>query len=283
MNGSFFLDFMPIMPYNYKCIFFIEKRKLMNLLFIGDIVGNAGCEFLAKNIYQLKKEYNIDITVVNGENSAQGNGITHASFQQLVQLGADVVTTGNHSFKRREAVSMFDENDILLRPANYPEGVAGHGVTVIDMCPYRVAVVNLMGTVYLDSLENPFFYIDKILDEIDTPNVIVDFHAEATAEKKAMGHYLTGRCTAVLGTHTHVQTADEAILGGHTAYITDVGMTGPEMSVLGVESQIAIDKLKYHYPVMFRESESPCFINAVVVSFDEKLGKATKIQRIIKR
>lgn len=125
--------------------------------------------------------------------------------------------------------------------------------------------------------------MDKVLESIDTPNIIVDFHAEATSEKKAMGHYLAGKCTAVLGTHTHVQTADETILKDHTAYITDVGMTGPEMSVLGVDTQIAVDKMKYHFPVMFKESSSPCFINAVAVSFDEKLGKATKIERIIKR
>lgn len=255
----------------------------MNLLFVGDVVGKAGCDFLRDNIYQIKKEYEIDFTVTNGENSAQGNGLTPKSFDELVRMGADVVTTGNHSFKRRESVGIYDEQEILLRPANYPEGVAGHGVTVIDLCPVKIAVVNLMGTVYLDSIENPFFYIDRILETLDTPNIIVDFHAEATSEKKAMGHYLAGRCTAVLGTHTHVQTADEAILSGHTAYITDVGMTGPEMSVLGVDTQIAIDKMKYHFPVMFRESDSPCFINAVAVSFDEKLGKATKIQRIIKR
>lgn len=255
----------------------------MNLLFVGDVVGQSGCDFLSRNIYQIKKEYDIDFTVINGENSAQGNGITPKSFEQLIRMGADVVTTGNHSFKRRESSSLYDEQECLLRPANYPDGVIGHGVTVVDMFPVKIAVVNLMGTVYLESLENPFFCIDKIIEQIDTPNIFVDFHAEATAEKKAMGHYLTGRCTAVLGTHTHVQTADEVILGGHTAYITDAGMTGPEMSVLGVESQIAIDKLKYHYPVMFRESEQPCFINAVVVTFDENLGKATKIQRIIKR
>lgn len=255
----------------------------MNLLFVGDVVGQSGCDFLSRNIYQIKKEYDIDFTVINGENSAQGNGITPKSFEQLIRMGADVVTSGNHSFKRRESSSLYDEQECLLRPANYPDGVIGHGVAVVDMFPVKIAVVNLMGTVYLDSLENPFFCIDKMLEQIDTPNIFVDFHAEATAEKKAMGHYLTGRCTAVLGTHTHVQTADEVILGGHTAYITDAGMTGPEMSVLGVESQIAIDKLKYHYPVMFRESEQPCFINAVVVTFDENLGKATKIQRIIKR
>ncbi len=272
------------MVYNKKNqhIIFIKGIN-MNLLFVGDVVGQAGCDFLADKIYQIKKEYDIDFAIVNGENSAQGNGITPKSFDQLIRLGADVVTTGNHSFKRPECTNLYDEQEILLRPANYPDGVVGHGVTVVDLCPIKIAVVNLMGTIYLESLENPFFYIDNILNELDTPNVFVDFHAEATSEKKALGHYLAGRCTAVLGTHTHVQTADEIILKNHTAYITDVGMTGPELSVLGVDTDIAIEKIKYHFPVRFHESKNSCFVNAVVINFDEKLGKATKIQRIIKR
>lgn len=255
----------------------------MNLLFIGDVVGQSGCDFLESRMYQLKREYDIDVTVINGENSAQGNGITPQSYRQLINMGADVVTTGNHSFRRREAAELYDDNEALLRPANYPDGVMGHGVTCIDMCPYKIAVVNIMGTMYMEAVENPFNYVDKVLADIDTPNIIVDFHAEATSEKKAMGFYLQGRCTAVLGTHTHVQTSDETILGGHTAYITDVGMTGAELSVLGVESDIVINKFKYLMPVKFEESKKPCFLNGVVVQFDEKSGKATNIKRVIKR
>ena len=255
----------------------------MNLLFVGDIVGDSGCEFLRKNIYEIKTEYDIDITIMNGENSAQGNGITPSSYQSLINMGADVVTTGNHCFRRKEMMNLYATEENLLRPANFPDGVVGKGYTLIDMGFTSVAVVNLMGTAYMEPLDNPFTCIDTLLNDIDTPNIIVDFHAEATAEKKAMGQYLAGKVTAVLGTHTHVQTADETILGGHTAYITDVGMTGPESSVLGVKSEIAIEKLRFHAPVTFVESENPCFINAVVVSFDEKTGKSTKIQRIIKR
>lgn len=255
----------------------------MNLLFIGDVVGESGCEFLKKHIYSIKNEYKIDLTVINGENSAQGNGITPYSYQKLINMGADVVTTGNHCFKRKESTDLYDTEDTLLRPANYPEGVVGHGYTTLDLGYTSVAVVNLMGTAYMEPLDNPFKCIDDILQEIDTPNIFVDFHAEATAEKKAMGQYLTGKVTAVLGTHTHVQTADEIILGDHTAYITDVGMTGPELSVLGVESELAIKKLQLHCPVTFVESTSPCFINGVIVEFNEKLGKATKITRLIKR
>ena len=255
----------------------------MKLLFIGDVVGKSGCDFLQEKISGIKKEYGVDILVVNGENSAQGNGITRKSLEMLVSAGADVVTTGNHCFKRRESVDIFDEFDYLLRPVNYPDGVCGHGVCELDMGAYKIAVVNLQGVVYMDSLQNPFEAMDRVLSETDAKNIFVDFHAEATAEKKAMGHYLTGKVTALLGTHTHVQTADEIILGGHTAYITDAGMTGPELSVLGVDVEPAVNKQRFHYPVQFRESENPSFLNGVLVDFDEKLGKANKIQRIIVR
>ena len=255
----------------------------MKLLFVGEIVGKSGCELLGRQLYSIKQQHVIDITVVNGENSAQGNGITPASAQSLFSMGVDVITTGNHCFKRRECTELFDSNDCLLRPANFPEGVEGHGVTVLDLCPYRIAVVNLIGTLYLEAVDNPFNVVDKLLEELDTPNIFVDFHAEATSEKKAMGFYLQGKVTAVLGTHTHVQTADETILADHTAYITDVGMTGPELSVLGVDKDIVITKFKKHVPVKFSESTAQGFINAVVVEFDEKSGKALDIKRLIIR
>ncbi|MFT3951129.1 MAG: TIGR00282 family metallophosphoesterase [Oscillospiraceae bacterium] len=255
----------------------------MRILFIGDVVGKEGCDFLSTHLYGIKKEYGIDFTIVNGENSAAGNGITKFSAELLSSLGADVITTGNHAFKRRESTEMYDTMPNLLRPDNYPAGVIGHGWDVFEAFPARIAVVNLMGVVYMEPLDNPFDAADRILAQIDTPNIFVDFHAEATAEKKALGHYLAGRVTAVIGTHTHVQTADEGILAGHTAYLTDAGMTGPEDSVLGVDKKAAIEKQRKHYPVRFTESKSPCFLNGVVIDFDEKLGIATKIQRIIKR
>ena len=255
----------------------------MKLLFLGDVIGNAGVAFVKDNLWKIKKEYGIDVTVINGENSAQGNGITADSFSELIRIGADCVTTGNHCFRCRGIESLYSSEQFLLRPANFPEGVAGKGFTVIDLGRTRVAVVNLMGTMFLESLDNPFSVIDSVLDEIDTPNIFVDFHAEATSEKKAMGFYLAGRVTAVLGTHTHVQTSDEAILEGGTAYMTDVGMTGPEDSVLGVEKSVIINKFKYHCPVQFRFSENPCFMNAAVVTFNEKNGRATAIERLIVR
>lgn len=255
----------------------------MNLLFIGDVVGESGIAVLEKKLYKIKREYQIDFTVINGENSAVGNGVSRASYNRLIRMGADVVTGGNHSFQQRNEMAIYEDCECLLRPANYPDGVIGKGVHVADIFPVKIAVINLMGTVGLEAINNPFFCIDKLIDELDTPNIFVDFHAEATSEKKTMGHYLTGRVTGIFGTHTHVQTADETILGDHTAYITDVGMTGPELSVLGVDTELAVQKMKYHFPQTFRTSDNPPFINAVVVSFDEKLGKANKIKRLIMR
>lgn len=256
---------------------------MKNLLFIGDVVGKNGCEFLASHIYDLKEKYSADITVINGENSAQGNGITTYSADFLRnRCGADIITTGNHCFKRRESLSIY-RRDYIIRPANYPYGCVGTGISVIDMGAFKVAVVNLMGTVFMEPLDNPFTVIEKLLKGLDTLNVFVDFHAEATAEKKAMGFFLAGKVTAVMGTHTHVQTSDETIIDGHTGYITDVGMTGPEYSILGVEVKPAMDKLRFKHPVRFKEADTPCFINGVAVTFDEKIGKCTKIIRIIER
>lgn len=255
----------------------------MRLLFIGDIVGKEGCDFLAKNLYSIKKEHNIDITVANGENSAQGNGITKYSADFLTNCGIDIITSGNHAFKRRDSSEIFDNIPHLIRPANYPDDVVGKGYYIYDMGDTQIAVINLLGVVFLEPLNNPFDTIDKILSEIDTPNIFVDFHAEATAEKKALGHYLAGRVTAVMGTHTHVQTSDSIILKGHTGYITDAGMTGPENSVLGIKSEIAIEKLRKHFPVKFVESSEPSFLNGVVVEFDKKLGKTNKMYTIIAR
>lgn len=256
---------------------------MKNLLFIGDVVGKSGCNFLAEKLPQLKRSYNIDITVVNAENSAQGNGVTHSSAESIIRAGADILTTGNHAFRQRDELDIY-EKDYIIRPANYPEGACvGKGICILDMGTYSIAVINLMGTVYLDPLDNPFTKIDEILPQIDTKNIFVDFHAEATSEKKAMGYYLAGKVTGVFGTHTHVQTADETIIDSHTAYITDAGMTGVEKSCLGVEIKPAVDRLRFRMPVKFREATGKCFMCGVIVSFDEKSGKADKIQRIILR
>lgn len=256
---------------------------MKKILFVGDVVGKAGCDFISEKLPLIKRTYDIDITVVNGENSAQGNGITRNSADTLLNAGADVITTGNHAFRRKEALDIY-ERDCIIRPANYPEGgCPGKGICLLDMGAYSIAVINLSGTVYLDPLDNPFTIIDGILDTVKTPNIFVDFHAEATSEKKAMGYYLAGKATAVVGTHTHVQTSDEAILEDHTAYITDLGMTGPEKSILGVEIKPAVDRLRFRTPARFKEADEKCFLCGAVVEFDEKTGKSHKIERIILR
>ena len=255
---------------------------MKKLLFIGDVVGRAGCTFLEENLPRLRREYGADITVVNGENSAQGNGITRQSAESILSAGADLITTGNHAFRRWDSYDIYEERWII-RPANYPGGAPGHGYTVMDMGTYSVAFMNIMGTAFMEPLDNPFTAADNILRKLSTPCIFVDFHAEATSEKKAMGHYLTGRVSGVFGTHTHVQTADECILGGHTAYITDVGMVGPELSCLGVDTEAAVNRLRFRMPVKFQEADGACFLCGTIVEFNEKDGKSHKINRIIIR
>lgn len=255
---------------------------MIKVLFAGDIVGSRGCDFAEAAVRRLKAEEKLDTVIVNGENSADGNGITKRSMEQLFSF-ADIITTGNHCFRRREFTENYDTKEYLLRPANYPDGVPGHGVCVLDAGSYSLAVINLMGTAFMEPLNNPFECVDKLLAEIATPNIIVDFHAEATSEKKAMGFYLSGRVSAVIGTHTHVQTADEIILDGHTGYITDAGMCGAELSVLGVKSELAVEKQRFKCPVRFSESENPPFFCGVLMTIDEKCGKMHSIKRLIIR
>ncbi len=251
----------------------------MKILFIGDVVGQTSGDYLSSKLPKIKRDYAIDLTIVNGENSADGNGITPFSAKLLLNGGADVITTGNHCFRRREMNDMYEESSVIIRPANLGE-TYGNGYCIVDMGNTRVAVVNLMGMAYMDSCDNPFHCIDKILKEIDTPNIIVDFHAEATSEKKAMGYYLDGRVSAVLGTHTHVQTNDEEILGNHTGYITDVGMTGVKRSVLGVDKDVIISRLTTYYPQKHTYPEGDVMINGVVLEIDKKNGKCLSIEKI---
>lgn len=255
---------------------------MINVLFIGDIVGSNGCDFAEKTVGRLRAQKKLDLVIANGENSADGNGITKASMDHIFRF-ADVITTGNHCFRRKEFTEYYDIRENLLRPANYPDGVVGKGVVTVDMGRYSFAVINIMGTAFMEALNNPYECIDRLLGDIDTKNILVDLHAEATSEKKAMGFYLSGKVSAVMGTHTHVQTADEAILDGHTAYITDAGMCGAELSVLGVKKELAIEKQRTKCPVRFTESDAPPFFNGVLMQIDEKCGKACGIERLIIR
>ena len=184
----------------------------MNILCVGDVVGSAGCRHLLDTLPRIKRELSVDVCVVNGENAADGNGITPVAAATLFDAGADVITGGNHTFRRREFYDLLEENDCLLRPANLPAGTPGRGMTVVDRGRYQVTVINLLGTVYMESLACPFETLDSLLAEAGNPRFcIVDFHAEATAEKKALGFYADGRVSAVYGTHTHIPTADEIL------------------------------------------------------------------------
>lgn len=256
----------------------------MNILAIGDVVGKGGCEFLRKTLPAFKKFNKIDICVVNGENSAPGNGITGNSVADILTSGADVVTTGNHAFKKQEIYNKFnDETTPLIRPANFYKDAPGRGYYIIDKGYVRAAVINLIGTVYLDSFDNPFYVIDNILNEEEVKSCkikLLDFHAEATSEKRAMGFYLDGRVSAVFGTHTHVQTSDATVLPLGAGYITDLGMTGSVNSVLGVKPEKAIAKLKTHMPERFDEAAGPYKMEGCVFEIDEKTGKAKSAESV---
>lgn len=253
----------------------------IKFLFIGDVVGRCGCDALAKTLPSLKHEYGADIAVVNGENSADMNGISPNSMHRIFDAGADVITTGNHAFQRADILEEFERNPRLIRPANYGDDVAGSGVCCLDFGGCRAAVVNLVGTAFMSPCDNPFKCVDGLLKEIDANMIIVDFHAEATAEKRTMGCFLAGRVSAVLGTHTHVQTADERITDG-TAYITDVGMTGPYNSVIGVEKSVALDRF---YSYIYRKgvfASGEAEVCGVFLEIENKTGKCSKIERIRK-
>lgn len=256
----------------------------MVVLAIGDVVGSGGCEFLRRHLPSVKKINGVDFTIVNGENSADGNGITPASADHIFQSGADVITTGNHVFRRRELHDMLDENECLLRPANFPARDPGRGWCVVDTGRTLVCVVNLIGTVFMDAYDSPFTAADGILKEIAAraPGAvtIVDFHAEATSEKRALGYYLDGRVSALYGTHTHVQTADEEVLPGGTGYLTDVGMTGPARSVLGVEPQKVIERYLTKMPVRFSNPGAPFQLNGVIFDIDIHTCKTIFVKRV---
>ncbi len=253
----------------------------MNILCVGDVVGTAGCRHLEAVLPVVKRQYAVDVCIVNGENSADGNGITRVSAEALFRCGADAITTGNHVYRRPEVYDMLDLNNGIVRPANYPNTAPGSGVFIVDKGRFQVAVINLMGVVYMEPLACPFETLDSVLKMPDLPRVrIVDFHAEATAEKKALGYYADGRVSAVLGTHTHVQTADEQILPEGTGFISDIGMTGPVQSVLGIRPDQSIAKMKGKVPVRFSTAEGPCMLNAVLLSVDPATGKTQKMERL---
>lgn len=252
----------------------------VKIMALGDVVGQNGCEAVRRKLRALRQAHRIDLCIANGENSAEGNGILPSSANMLFDAGVDVITTGNHGLRRREINEVLDQNIGLIRPANYHPTAHGFGYYICDMLSYRVAVINLQGTVYMENLENPFDCMDRLLPEIDAQIKIVDFHAEATSEKLALGYYLDGRVSLLFGTHTHVQTADERVYPQGMGYMTDLGMCGPSESVLGVKPELAVRRLKTHLPTRFDNADGPCHICGLVAEIDEKTGLTTKIYRV---
>jgi len=255
----------------------------MKVLCIGDIMGEPGRRAVARAMPRLVAQHQVDIVMGNGENAAGGFGITPELAEELFDLGLSVITTGNHAWDKKEAVGYFAREPRLLRPANYPPGVPGQGGAVVETAGgERLAVLQLMGRAYMPMIDCPFQTAKRELARLkqDTPAVIVEMHAEATSEKMAMGHYLDGDVTAVVGTHTHVQTADDQILPRGTAYITDIGMTGPLHSVIGVKKEMAIEKFLTGMPRRFEVASGPSVFCAVLLELDARLGKPVAFERI---
>jgi len=254
----------------------------MVVALIGDVIGEPGRKALFLSLSSLINEKKIDFVIANGENAAGGFGITGKIASRLYSYGVDCITTGNHIWRNREVYNVIGNNQRLLRPANYPKGAPGNGWTVLEKNGHKLAVMNLLGRVYMEPLDSPFSTARKEIARIqkETSNIVVDFHGEATSEKVAMGWYLDGQVSAVIGTHTHVQTADERILPGGTAYITDAGMTGPFDSVIGMKKESALKKFVTLIPSKFTVAENDVRLNGVVITIDEATGRAQGIERI---
>jgi metallophosphoesterase (TIGR00282 family) len=254
---------------------------MMRVLFFGDIVGRPGRRALSQKLSQIKDECNADFVIANGENAAGGIGITPNIADEIFDMGIDVLTSGNHIWNKKEIYQYLDREQRLIRPANYPSGNPGNGAIVLNKDGFTLAVMNLCGRVFMDQLDCPFRTADQLLNEIlgQTQCVIVDIHAEATSEKLALAWYLDGRVSAVLGTHTHIQTSDERILNNGTAYITDVGMVGPRDSVIGVEIENILERFLTMRPVSFNVAKKNIWMDYVVVEIDEESGRSTLICR----
>ena len=254
----------------------------MKILVVGDVVGEGGVYKIKSILPKLKQEEEIDFVVTNGENSAGGMGITEKNYRDILAAGTNVVTMGNHTWGKKDIFKFIDEPQII-RPANYTKGVPGKGYVILECNNKKIAVINLIGRVDVNVLsENPFKVANDIIEEIKNKAdlIIIDFHAEATAEKIALGHYLDGKATIVFGTHTHVQTADAKILPKGTGYITDIGMTGPEHSVIGMDISASIKRLETTLPEKYKLAEGNCIFNGVIFEIDDETNKVTKIKAI---
>ena len=254
----------------------------MKILAVGDLIGSAGIRKLKSELPKIKEQENIDFVIVNGENSAEGMGITEKNFKDILEEKVDVITMGNHTWGKKD-IFKFIDHPKLIRPANYPKGVVGKGYNIYSCKNKKIAVINLIGRVDINILsENPFILakeiIQKIQNQVDI--IMIDFHAEATAEKIALGYFLDGKVTAVYGTHTHVQTADETILEKGTAYITDIGMTGPKKSVIGMDVAASIKRFETTLPERYKIATGECIFNGAIFDIDDNTNKVKEIKRI---
>lgn len=254
----------------------------MNILMVGDVFGESGRAALSKLLPRIRQEHAIDLAVVNVENAASGFGVTPPMARQFLDQGVDVMTSGNHIWDRREIVEFITRENLLLRPANFPEGTPGVGHVSVKAGPHRVGVLNLMGRVFMTPIDCPFRKADEIVPQLrrEAAVILVDMHCEATSESQAMGWYLDGRVSAVVGTHRHVQTADERVLPGGTAYITDLGMTGPTEGVIGVDRQAIINRFLHQMPARFEPAKGPAALHGVVIVVDPESGRASRIRRL---
>lgn len=255
----------------------------VNILFIGDIVGKPGRQAVSRELHHLVDRHGIDLVIANGENAAAGFGITEETARELFTQGIHVITSGNHIWDKKDALEFIDREERLIRPVNYPEGAPGRGSAVVRTAGgVKVAVLNLEGRIFMNNLECPFRVADREIARLrkETAIIFIDFHAEATSEKTSLGWYLDGRVSAVIGTHTHVQTADERILPGGTAYLTDAGMTGGFDSVIGIRKELAVARFLSQLPVKFEVAKGDLRLNGVVVEVNEENGRALAIKRI---
>jgi metallophosphoesterase (TIGR00282 family) len=254
----------------------------MKLVFIGDIVGSVGRKALKESLPKLKRQYPDAIFIANGENAAAGRGITSAIAKELFDQGIHGLTMGNHTWDNKDIFDFIDDEPRLIRPANFPPGTPGQGVMIVKVKGLELAVINLQGRTFLPAIDCPFRTVDDILDELKPryKHIMVDFHAEATSEKIAMGWHLDGRVSFVVGTHTHVQTNDDRILPQGTAYLTDVGMVGPRDGILGMERMSVLQRFKTQLPTRFVVDEGKWHFHAVAVELDDQTGKAKSIGKI---
>lgn len=256
----------------------------MRVLLIGDIVGKTGRRMVGQHIRSFREKYGIDLVVANGENAAGGNGLTHDVLDELLSSGIDVITSGNHIFDKKEILQFIDDVPQVLRPLNLPYGTPGRGYVVVSPAGVPVVIINIAGRAFMPfQYDDPFRAVDDLLTSLagQVAVAIVDFHAETTSEKAAMAWYLDGRVAVVVGTHTHVQTADERILPGGTAFLTDLGMTGPANSVIGVKTELVIQKLRTQLPVRFDTAQGSGQLGALMVDINPEAGTATAVKRFL--